>query len=268
MSSRTQHAVEIELLVPIQVTTDRAVNTRPVDTAWVTRKLREGFDLGRLGVPQVSARSDGTYIWLDGQNRGALCVAADHGETKIGMKVFRGLTKEQEAELFLGLNDNRRVQPLYKFMAEVTAGHGESLDITRTARDLGWIVSDSGAGNAIIAVAALRKIYGKSTEKGQLLRRTLRVVTDSWGHIPAAGNSYVLLGVASVLYEFPFLDSDALVRKLSKLPGGPASLLGKGRGYKQVTGGTVVEGIARVVRDAYNSGRRSGRLATESREPF
>ncbi|MEU7181311.1 MULTISPECIES: DUF6551 family protein [Streptomyces] len=268
MSSRTQHAVEIELLVPSQVTTDRDVNTRPVDTAWVARKLREGFDLGRLGVPQVSARSDGTYIWLDGQNRGALCVAADHGETKIGMKVFRGLTKEQEAELFLGLNDNRRVQPLYKFMAEVTAGHAESLDITHTARDHGWIVSDSGAGNAIIAVAALRKIYGKSAEKGQLLRRTLRAVTESWGHIPAAGNSYVLLGVASVLYEFPFLDSDALVRKLSKLPGGPASLLGKGRGYKEVTGGTVVEGIARVVRDAYNSGRRSGRLVTESREPF
>ncbi|MFJ6542281.1 DUF6551 family protein [Streptomyces sp. NPDC091385] len=236
--------------------------------AWVARKLREGFDLGRLGVPQVSARSDGIYIWLDGQNRGALCVAADHGETKIEMKVFRGLTKEQEAELFLGLNDNRRVQPLYKFMAEVTAGHPESLDITRTAKQYGWIVSDSGAANAIIAVAALRKIYGKSAERGQLLRRTLKVATDAWGHIPAAGNSYVLLGVASVLHEFPFLDSDALIRKLARLPGGPASLFGKGRGYKEVTGGTVVEGIAKVVRDAYNSGRRSGRLVTESREPF
>lgn len=268
MSSRTQHSVEIELLVPNQVTTDRCENTRPVDNSWVTRKLREGFDLGRLGVPQVSARPDGTYIWLDGQHRGALCVAADHGDSKIEMKVFRGLTTEQEAELFLGLNDNRRVQPLYKFMAEVTAGHAESLGIMRTAQESGWVVSDSGAGNAIIAVAALRKIYGKSAEKGQLLRRTLRVVTDAWGNVPAAGNSYVLLGVASVLYEFPFLDSDALVRKLSKLPGGPASLLGKGRGFKEVTGGTVVEGIARVVRDAYNSGRRSGRLATESHEPF
>ncbi|MBX7475484.1 hypothetical protein K1Y80_56955, partial [Streptomyces sp. MAG02] len=125
-------------------------------------------------------------------------------------------------------------------MAEVTAGHAESLEITRAARDHGWIVSDSGAGNAIIAVAALRKIYGKSTEKGQLLRRTLRVVTDSWGNSPAAANSYVLLGVASVLHEFPYLDSDALVRKLSKLARGPASLLGKGRGFKEVTGGTVV----------------------------
>lgn len=268
MDSRPQYTVEIEFLVPSQVTTDRLVNTRPVDATWVARKLKEGFDLGRLGVPQVSARPDGTYIWLDGQNRGALCIAADHGETKIGMKVFRGLTKEQEAELFLGLNDNRRVQPLYKFMAEVSAGYPEALDISRAARDCGWVVSDSGAGNAIIAVAALRKIYGKSTEKGQLLRRTLRIVSEAWGIMPAAANSYVLLGVASVLHNFPLLDSDALVRKLSKLAGGPASLLAKGRGYKQVTGGTVVEGIAKVIRDTYNSGRRSGRLNADSPEAF
>ncbi|MFE7318253.1 DUF6551 family protein [Streptomyces sp. NPDC057555] len=268
MSSRTQHTVEIELLEPSQVTTDRHVNTRPVDNAWVARKIREGFDMGRLGVPQVSARPDGTYIWLDGQNRGALCIAADHGDTKIGMKVFRGLTRKQEAELFLGLNDNRRVQPLYKFMAEVTAGHPEALAITRAAHDHGWVISDSGSSNSIIAVAALRKIYGKSSEKGQLLRRTLRIVTDAWGNTSSAANSYVLLGVASVLFEFPFLDSDALVRKLSKSPGGPASLLGKGRGYKAVTGGTVVEGIARVVRDTYNSGRRSGKLDMDSSKPF
>ncbi|WP_427921587.1 DUF6551 family protein [Streptomyces sp. cg40] len=268
MSSQPEYTVEIEFLVPSQVTTDRDVNTRPVDKTWVTRKLREGFDLGRLGVPQVSARPDGTYIWLDGQHRGALCLAADHADVKIGMKVFRGLTKEQEAELFLGLNDNRRVQPLYKFVAEVSAGHVEALEITRMARDYGWIISDSGAGNAIIAVAALRKIYGKSTEKGQLLGRTLKVVTESWGNTPAAANSYVLLGVASVLHNFPFLDLDGLVRKLSKIAGGPAHLLSKGRGFKEVTGGTVVEGIAKVVRDTYNSGRRAGRLNSDSREAF
>lgn len=268
MPSRTQHVSGVELLEPCRVTTDRAVNTRPVDQAWVSRKLREGFDVGRLGVPQVSVRPDGTYIWLDGQNRGALCEAAGHGETQIGMKVFRGLTTRQEAELFLGLNDNRRVQPLYKFMAEVTAGNKEALEITKTVRDYGWNVSDSGANNSIVAVAALRKIYSKSAEKGQLLRRTLRVVTDAWGNSANAANSYVLLGVASVLYESPFLDSDALVRKLAKYAGGPASLLGKGRGFKAVTGGTVVEGIARVVRDTYNSGKRSGKLPTNSQEIF
>jgi len=267
MTTRTVHTSEIELVMPSQVTTDRDVNTRPVDNGWVARKMKEGFDVARLGVPQVSARTDGSYIWLDGQNRGALCVAADRGDIKIGMKVFHGLTRGEEAELFLGLNDNRRVQPLYKFMAEVTAGRPEALAIMQAVRDYGWVVSDNGANNSIIAIAALRKIYGKSAERGQLLRRTLKVVSDSWGHIPSAANSFVLLGVASVLYEFPFLDSDALVKKLSK-SAGAASLLGKGRGYKEVTGGTVVEGIARVIRDTYNAGRRSGKLIRDGQEPF
>lgn len=61
---------KIEAVAPEDVETDPRVNTRPVDRAWVNRKMREGYDRKRIGVPTVSARTDGTFVWLDGQNRG------------------------------------------------------------------------------------------------------------------------------------------------------------------------------------------------------
>ncbi|MFH8842599.1 DUF6551 family protein [Streptomyces sp. NPDC017868] len=258
--ARTSHTSEIELLEPAAVGTDPAVNTRPVDSAWVTRKPKEGFDVGRLGVPTVSARADGTFVWLDGQNRGALCKAALRGEIKINMRVFRGLTLAEEADLFLGLNDNRRVQQIYKFMAEVTAGRPHALEITRIASELGWIIGETGKPNAIQAVAALTGIFRSSDKPGQTLHSVLRIVTNAWGHTPDSVNAFVLHGLASVLNECPDVDELVLTRKLAKHEGGAASLLGKGKGYRSVAGCTVAQGVDQVIRVTYNAGRRGRRL--------
>jgi hypothetical protein len=260
--SRTSYTSEIESLAPNQVTTDPDVNTRPVDRTWVARKLREGFDVKRLGVPQVSARADGTYVWLDGQNRGALCDAAERGEIKISVKVFRGLSKAEEAELFLGLNDNRRVQPIYKFIAEVTAGRSEALEITRIASVVGWKISDGGASNGISAVAALRAVYRLSPERGVTLKSVLEIASEAWGHTAESVNAHVILGIAAVLTECPYLNRDVLVKKLAKFPGGPSSLVGKGKGFREATGSTVAQGIDQVIRQTYNAGRRGGKLPT------
>lgn len=258
MSSKIPVA-KIEMHAPNSVTTDDRVNTRPADRAWVAKKLKAGYDEKRIGVPTLSARSDGTLVWLDGQNRGALSEAAGRGNEKIPMKVFRGLTLAQEAELFLGLNDNRRVAPMYKFLAQVTAGHPDALEITRIARDLGWSVSDA-SGNTIHAVSALNAIYKSSSRPGTTLRQTLYVVTGAWGRVPEAVNANLLLGIASVLNASPNLNVASLVKKLANHDGGPASVLGKGRGFRTATGCTVVQGVDQVVRTIYNTSRRSGRL--------
>lgn len=260
--TRTSHTSEIELLAPAAVGTDPGVNTRPVDTAWVARKLREGFDVKRLGVPTVSARVDGSFIWLDGQNRGALCRSANRGEIKISMRVFRGLTQAEEADLFLGLNDNRRVQPIYKFMAEVTAGRPHALEITRIAGDLGWVIGDSGKENAIQAVAALSSIFRSSERPGETLHAALEIVTNAWGHTSESVNAHLLYGLASVLNECPEIDQRVLAAKLAKHEGGPGSLLGKGKGFRSVAGCTVAQGVDQVIRAAYNAGRRGNRLPT------
>ncbi|WP_328842826.1 DUF6551 family protein [Streptomyces sp. NBC_00258] len=253
---------KIEMVAPENVTTDPRVNTRPVDRSWVARKIREGYDVKRIGVPTVSARGDGTFVWLDGQNRGALCVAAGSGATKISMMVFRSLTLAEEAELFLGLNDNRRVAPIYKFLAEVTAGRKEALEITRIAGQFGWTVSDAGGPSNIAAVAALNSIFRSTKPGGATLRATLKIVTQAWGHTPDSVNAHLLLGLASVLNEAPHLIPASMIKKLAHHDGGPAGILRKGRGFRSATGCTVTQGVDQVIRAIYNSGRRSGRLAT------
>ncbi|MFD3561909.1 DUF6551 family protein [Streptomyces sp. NPDC058686] len=260
---RTAHSTTIEELTPSAITTDPAVNTRPVDRNWVARKLREGFDVKRLGVPTVSARADGSFIWVDGQNRGALCLAAHRADIKISMKVFHGLAVAEEAELFLGLNDNRRVQPIYKFMAEVTAGRREALAITEIASTVGWKVSDGSSNSTIHAVAALTTLYRASPgSHGSLLRETLAIVTDAWGKIPEAVNANILLGLGSTLSDCPEIDRRALTKKLSAHSGGPSNLLGKGRGLKEAMNCTVSQGVDQIIRNIYNSGRRGSRLST------
>ncbi|MFI7011693.1 DUF6551 family protein [Streptomyces sp. NPDC050145] len=254
-------ASQIELLAPDVVGTDPRVNTRPVDKSWVARKFKEGFDERRLGIPQVSAREDGTFIWVDGQNRGALCKMAGRGAVKVRMKVFHGLSLAEEAELFLGLNDNRRVLPLYKFLAEVTAGRPESLEITRIAEKFGWKVSDS-KGNSIAAVSALTAIYRSSPRPGRTLETVLQLVTDAWGHAPDGVNAQVLLGIASFINDCPAISEGSLRKKLAQYEGGPSLILGKGRGFRATTGCTVQAGVDQVVRGIYNASRRNGRVPT------
>lgn len=256
-----RHTASVELVAPNSVTTDSRVNTRPVDMAWVTRKLKAGYDENRVGVPTVSMRSDGTIVWLDGQNRGALAKKADVGDQKIHMKVFRGLTLAEEAELFLGLNDNRRVAPMYKFLAEVTAGRPEALEIKQIAKEFGWSVSD-GTAASIHAVSALSSIYRSSHRPGATLRLTLSVATNAWGRTPEAVNANILQGLASVLNDSSNLHIPSLIKKLANHDGGPSSLLGKGRGFRTATGCTVTQGVDQVIRSIYNTGRRANRLRT------
>ncbi len=257
----TKSVSKVESIAPNTVTTDPRVNTRPIDRSWVSRKLKAGYDENRVGVPTVSIREDGSIVWLDGQNRGALIGAAGLGDKKIDMKAFRGLPITEEAELFLGLNDNRRVAPMYKFQAEVTAGRPEAVEITRIAADLGWSVSEGGA-TSIQAVSALSSIYRSSKQPGATLHQTLYVVTNAWGHTQEAVAANLLKGLASVLRDSPNLNVPSMVKKLSNYDGGPASLLGKGRGFRTTTGCLVSEGVDQVIRATYNAGRRSSRLAT------
>ncbi|MFE6983832.1 DUF6551 family protein [Streptomyces griseus] len=258
---RKGNRAEVELIAPNSVGADSRVNTRPVDSAWVNRKQKDGYDENRVGVPTVSIRADGKIVWLDGQNRGELCKRAGVGDKEIYMKAFRGLTLAEEAELFLGLNDNRRVAPMYKFLAEVTAGRPEALEITKIAEDLGWSVSDGGM-SSIHAVSALSSIYRSSHRPGETLRQTLSIITSAWGRTPEAVNASILQGLASVLNDSPNISISSLVKKLANHDGGPSSLLGKGRGFRTATGCTVTQGVDQVIRTIYNSGRRANRLMT------
>lgn len=252
----------VEWIPVCDISTDRRVNTRPVDTAWVDARIREGFDPDRLGVPTVSKRKDGTHIWLDGQNRGALIRAAGWGNQKIQCRVFHGLTVEEEAQLFLGLNDNRQVMPVYKFLARVTSGEQHAVAINAMVVAAGWRISDSNSGKAITAVRALESVYRATPDRlGRALVPTLRCATEAWGYKAEAVSGSVIQGIGAVFVRFgEQIDLPSLVKKLSEFPNGASGLLGNARGIRQFQGGTVANCVAQTVVTAYNTRRRSGAL--------
>ncbi|RCH70516.1 hypothetical protein DT019_03225 [Streptomyces sp. SDr-06] len=257
----------IEWLSPADITRDPRVNTRPVDSAWVERKAREGFDLTRLGVPVVSRRASGEQVWLDGQNRGELLRKAGWPTRKIECKVFTGLTLQQEAALFLGLNDGRQVKAVYKFLGRVTAGEADAVAISAIATSLGWRISDQAGSTSITAVKSLERLFhGERAQNpamapGRALTLTLRIVTEAWGYKSEAVNGDVLLGIGSIFNRFgEVVELPALIKKLAEFPAGPSGLLGKARGARDFKGGTVAHCVSEIVVRAYNTRRRAGSL--------
>lgn len=255
----------IEWVALSSIGTDRRVNTRAFDPVWVERKLAEGFDPDGIGVPIVSRRADGTFVWLDGQNRGELMRRAGWGDQKIQCRVFNGLTPAQEASLFLVHNDNRRVMPIYKFLARVTAGDPNAVAIVRIAKRVGWKVSDQGGDGCIAAVVALEKVFRMDQRDdypgGDVLELTLRVVTDEWGYKSDAADGRILQGLGALFNRFgESVKRSVLVQKLAVFPAGPSGVLGKARGMQQFQGGTVAHCVAEVAVNAYNARRRTNVL--------
>jgi hypothetical protein len=264
-SDGTPGSESIEWVSISSISTDRRVNTRPVDVAWVDQKLAKGFNPDGIGIPIVSHRDNGTYIWLDGQNRGELMRRAGWGDQKIQCRVFYGLTLAQEAQLFLVHNDNRRVTALSKFLARVTAEDTTAVTIVQVASRVGWKVGEAGADGVISAVAALEKVFRMDQKEehpgGDILELTLRVVTEAWGYKSDAVDGRILYGIGALLNRFgDSVNRAALIKKLAEFPAGPSGVLGKARGMQSFQGGTVVHCVAEVIVNAYNARRRTNVL--------
>jgi len=255
----------IEWIPLAAIHTDHRVNTRTYDPNWVEKKLKEGFDPNKIGVPIVSDRGNDTYVWIDGQNRGELMRRAGWGDQKIQCRVFRGLVEAQEAELFLGHNDNRQVKPLFKFIARVTAGDPDAVAINRIVENHGWKIEERSNSKSITAVVALDKVYQSDKQAdgspGHALELTLRVVTEAWGYKSEAVDGRILAGIGAIFNRFgDSVDRAALVKKLAEYPAGASGVLGKARGMQQFQGGTVVHCVAEVIVTAYNARRRTNVL--------
>lgn len=248
-----------------KIRTDHAVNTRPIDSTWVDRRVTS-FDPDRLGVPILSEREDGTYVCLDGQNRIELCRRVGWGDQQIECRVFTGLTRSEEARLFLGHNDNRQVGSFHKFMARITAGDADAVAINEIVNNAGWELSYFVADKRIAAVAALEGIW-KTTPpdghgyRGATLTAVIAIATEAWGHTSDAANGQILRGLGLVMNRHgAIIDTAGLVRKLRQHRGGALGVLADARGLHGYAGGTVGACVAETVVRIYNAHRSTGRL--------
>jgi Family of unknown function (DUF6551) len=253
-------------LVPVpQITRDERVNTRPVDEAWVKRRV-DSFRPEALGLPAVSLRADGTYVVLDGQNRVALCRAAGADWQPIECQIYEGLDLAQEAGLFVLLNDGRAPKAIHKFLARITEGEEIATQITQITEQASWRIAANGASDVIMAVVALEKLHKADLRrnKGQpptVLAATLTTIAKAWGHVPSAQHEAIIGGIGALyLMHGPAIDQDSMVKQLAGCDGGPETLYRRARGLREARGGNVANCVAELVTDIYNKGKKARRL--------
>lgn len=245
---------------------DERVNTRPIDYRWVERHVPI-FDLSAIGIPVVSRRDDGTIIFMDGQNRGALLRRVGRENEEVLCRVWYGLSLAEEADLFLRLNDSRQVKTIYNFLARVTSQEPVAVALDELVRRHGWTIDSHTGSGQIIAVDALERIYNgdRRLNRGEAhldaVEATISTATTAWGHRQEAANGSVLRGIGLVFLRYGDAVSQAeLARKLAAYPGGPGGLHGDARGLKALQGGSVSHNVADVVVKTYNRRRSSRRL--------
>lgn len=262
--------------IPVgEIDVDPAIQ-RPLNVAWAEKIGRE-LDPDLIGVIHVSKRQSGRYVVIDGQHRmyGVKHVFGNNG-TMVECKVYEGLTKAQEAEFFVGLNNFRRPTRIDVFLKSVVAKDPDSLNINGVVNSLGFRIDRMKADGIITAIGAVIEVfYGfsdmrdpslndeskKNAARPELLRATLNLIRTAWGGTADSVNGHIIGGIGRLLLaRGRAINTDDLRQKLAAYPGGPLAIVGAAQGRRPSMGGRVDVNVAEVCLDLYNKGRRVGKI--------
>lgn len=193
---------------------------RPLDMNRV-RKEAANFNPNGLGTLTISKRSDGKLIILDGQHRAALCREVAYKGTLSCVQI-EGLSREEEASLFLVLNNSKQVQALDKFRARVVAAENTAVEMQEILTSLGWRVHSARQDFNFAAVTAIEKVYrgaGILTpgEYPALARLTMNTITEAWAGQTNSAHNLIVLSLGKVVAWYPSeIDFAKMVLELSK----------------------------------------------------
>lgn len=217
--------------------------------------LAASFDLEQIGVPTVSLR-DGSHWIIDGQHRMEALRSCGFADELVQCWVYEGLTSEQEAELFLKLNDTLTVAAIPKFRSAVHAGRATESDIDRIVRSVGLVVSKDKIPGAIGAVGTLGRVYGRGPG---VLARSLRIVRDAYGDGGLEAPVIDGIGHLCARYNGELNEAEA-IEKLQKAHGGVNGLINKAEVLRRSTGNAKGQCVAAAAVDTINSGRGGKKL--------
>ena len=215
-------------------------------------------------VPGVQYGSDNpvdTFVVLDGQTRleAFRVVCGPRTNQTLDAQVYEGLTKAEEAEIFLKHNNRRAVHARDTFRIAYVAGQEWAVDITRVLADNGWAARGVDVGRPLKqfgAVSAAKRVYDAGGHDA--LVKTFTTITNAWGSKTKDGvNAHTLYGIGMLHARHPELTSKELhgfVTKLKKILPGQlvAEITSDKRRYRQ----SVQVAAYNYVVSLYNRGRR------------
>jgi hypothetical protein len=214
------------------------------------------LDLEQIGNPAVSDRGD-YFIVLDGMHRIEALKQHGYGDQQIQCWTYTNLSEEEEAEIFLKLNDTLRVSAFDKFQASVRAGRPTESDVERIVRRAGLTVARTKDDGAVGCVGTLIKVYKRSGSEN--LARTLHIVRDAYG--TAGMDQHVSDGLGLLCQRFNGqLDPAIAIGRLSSVHGGVDGLLGRARAAHKQRLGSLPHCVAASAVEIINAGKGGKKL--------
>ena len=231
---------------------------RPVKDSDVNKLLLEWDP--RLLTPLVVSYRDGKYHLVDGQHRACVLRLKNDGkDTAVLCQVYRGLTYEQEAELYYKLDRAKghlRLPHATKALLE-SGSDPELVEVNRLLEDAGFIwkldkpaAKDFEIGSTRTVINAYRLLGGTS------FSRMLLLLAKTWHGAPSSLKSYVLSGMALFVktYETELKDA-TFIKRMSGVD--PEEIIRRGKADFSTNNASLR--YARVIWDKYNSQQRGGR---------
>lgn len=214
----------------------------------VVRRWAKCFNMKLVNTIIVSNRDGVNYV-VDGQHR--VESAKIKGVKTLPAIVHYGLTYEEEAQLFVDLNKERKgllVADVFK--GEVEAGNPKAIDLQLAINAAGYETSKGQGTYKVQALKALQKIYDK--DGPEMVTEVLKIISEAYKGKREANGRLIILGVWRFVsvYHHEF-GRGRLVNRLSVTP--PNDIIRDARS-------SVLEGVSDTMRagiivyNIYNKG--------------
>lgn len=237
------------------------------------RAIAAAFDESALGVVTVSARAafrNGSttetktrYVVLDGQTRLAALRAftgTDKTRMPVMCQVYHGLTRAEEAQVFLTLNNRAAVRPADKFRIALVAEEPWAVDLNAVVRRHGF-EPDRGAASdrRFTAISTALKIMNLP-DGPETLGKAFDLIVKAWGHRTNAASAEAVDGLGMLYHRHgAAVDTEGFAKRLARKET-PQSFKGNVVAYKGAVGVSRTEAAYLHTLTVYNSGLRTQRL--------
>lgn len=228
------------------------------------KAISSNYNSIAAGTPLVNIRLTGEKVGMDGRHR--IEAMKKRGIMLVECKVCRGLTVEQEAQIFVYCNTMRKnPSALDVFKARLAIKTDKvANEINETIEKCGLTVVYWGTGGrqgrspkGVFAVGTLEEIYHRYGK--QFLEEILLLVIQCWPDNGAALEWLVLKGMAEFHSKYKGKYSrEALVSRMSAE--GLPVLMRRAKSHADLTKKSTHITFAAVIQEVYDKGRRTHRL--------
>jgi len=229
------------------------------------KKRMADLDLDAIGVLHGVEIADAIYI-IDGQHRVVALQRHGFDDWRVRVELHPEASDPRRAHaLFLLLNARTSPSSYDTFINELGAGDPVAVGVAAIAEKHGYIIERQLRDGTVVCVSAMKEVY--KIDDGETLDVFFETATSAWGRRSSTVEGKLVSGISTLLARYNGeMDRAVFVKKLSKYPGGATGILGDAKGLRRIRGGSMATAVAEVALEAYNRGRRTGRLGVAAEE--